>query len=133
MISYKKINLLDLNIQNTELRYGTSKDILILKSPIIIAEKDKDSLILKINNNSDSHDKFMNMCGYINTICIVNKIKTGIILNNTIILKKTNVSKFFDENKNNISFSKLKDIQKVVCSFTCCDGCFLIEHCLMIN
>jgi|TARA_B110000971_G_scaffold189773_1_gene200405 hypothetical protein len=133
MISYKKINLLDLNIQNTELRYGTSKDILILKSPIIIARKDKDGLILKINNNSDSHDKFLNMCGYINTICIVNKIKTGIILNNTIILKKTNVSKFFDENKNNISFSKLKDIQKVVCSFTCCDGCFLIEHCLMIN
>jgi hypothetical protein len=132
MISYKKINLFDLNINGIELRYGTSKDILILKSPIIIAEKDKDGLILKINNKSDSHDKFMNMCGYINTICIVNKIKTGIILNNTVILRKTEDSKFFDENKNNISFSKLKDKQKVVCSFTCCNGCFLISHCLIM-
>lgn len=133
MISYKNINLLGLHINDTELKYNSDTDALIIKSPIIIAEKNKDGLVLKFNNDSDSHDKFMNVCGYINTLCSVKKIDTNIILNNTVILKKTKGSKFFDENKDNISFSKIKDTQKFVVSFTCVDGRFLISQCLLIN
>ena len=133
MISYKNINLLGLHINDTELKYNSDTDALIIKSPIIIAEKNKDGLVLKFNNDSDSHDNFMNVCGYINTLCSVKKIDTNIILNNTVILKKTKGSKFFDENKDNISFSKIKDTQKFVASFTCVGGRFLISQCLLIN
>lgn len=133
MISYKQINLMDIYIQDKEIRYDTTKDTLTIKSPIIIAEKYKDSIILKINPDSANHDTFMNVCGYINTIYNINKIKTNIIINNTVVLKKTDNSKFFDENKNNISFLTLRDKQKVICSFTCKDGCFLISQCLLID
>ena len=68
MISYKKINLTGLYIHGTELRYNIAEDSLIIKSPIINAEKDNGRLILKINKDSHVHDNFMNVCGYIKTL-----------------------------------------------------------------
>jgi len=133
MLSYKKINLMEMYICDTNLMYKNVQDTLLIKSPIIIAEKTDNCLILKINNDSESHDKFMNVCGYINTLCSIKKINTDLITNNSIILKKTNLSKFFDENKNGLSFSKLKNTQKVICSFTCVSGNFLISECLLIS
>jgi len=124
---------LKMYIYENNLMYKDISDTLIIKSPIIIAEKNNDCLVLKINNDSENHDNFMNMCGYINTLCSINKINTDLITNNSIILKKTSLSKFFDENKNEMSFSKLKNIQKVICSFTCESGSFLISQCLLIN
>lgn len=133
MLSYKKINLLDLYIHDNYLMYRSVSDALVIKSPIIIAQKNDNGLVLKINNDSQSHDNFMNVCGYINTICSVKKINTDLITNNSIILKKTILSKFFDENKNIVSFSKLKNTQKVICSFNCISGNFYISECLHIN
>jgi len=133
MLSYKKINLMKMYIEEANLMYQDVSDTLLIKSPIIIAEKTDNYLILKINNDSENHDNFMNVCGYINTLCSINKINTDLITNNSIILKKTNSSKFFDENKNGLSFSKLKNTQKVICSFTCVSGSFLISQCLLIN
>jgi len=133
MISYKKINLTGLYIHGTELRYNTTGDILIIKSPIINAEKDNERLILKINKDSHIHDNFMNVCGYIKTLYNVKKINTDMSLNNAIILKNTTNSKFFNEYKNNIQFSKLKGTEKVVCSFTCNDGHFFISQCLLVD
>lgn len=133
MISYKKINLTGLYIHGTELRYIIPEDILIIKSPIINAEKDNGRLILKINKDSHIHDNFINVCGYIKTLYNVKKICTDMTLNSAIILKNTTSSKFFDEYKNDIPFSKLKGTEKVVCSFTCNDGHFLISQCLLVN
>jgi hypothetical protein len=133
MLSYRKINLLDMYILEDKLMCKNVLDPLLIKSPIIIAEKDDNCLNLKINNNSENHDNFMNVCGYINTLCSVKKIDTNLIVNNNIIIKKTNLSKFFDENRNEISFSKLKNTHKVVCSFTCVSGSFLLSECLLIN
>ena len=120
-------------IEETNLMYRDVTDVLLIKSPIIIAEKSDNCLNLKINNDSENHDNFMNVCGYINTLYSINKINTNLITNNNIILKKTSLSKFFDENKNEMSFSKLKKMQKVICSFTCVSGSFLISQCLLIN
>ena len=50
-----------------------------------------------------------------------------------VMLKNTTSSKFFDEYKNDIPFSKLKVTEKVVCSFTCNDGHFFISQCLLVN
>lgn len=133
MLSYKKINLMKMYIHETNLRYNDVPDTLLIKSPIIIAEKNDNCLILKINNDSESHDNFMNICGYINTICSIKKINTDLIVNNSIILKKTSLSKFFDEYRNSVSFSNLKNTQKVVCSFTCVSGNFLISECLLVH
>jgi len=134
MLSYKKINLMKMYIQEENLMYrDVFLDTLLIKSPIIIAEKGDNCLILKINNYSENHDNFMNVCGYINTLCSINKINTDIITNNSIILKKTSLSKFFDENKNEVSFSKFKKTQKVICSFNCVSGSFFISQCLLIN
>ena len=133
MLSYKKINLLDLYIHDNDLMYRGVSDTLVIKSPIIIAQKNDNGLVLKINKDSQSHDNFMNVCGYINTLYSVKKINTDLITNNSIILKKTILSKFFDENKNIVSFSKLKNPQKVICSFNCISGNFYISECLHIN
>jgi|TARA_B110001450_G_scaffold120288_1_gene113384 hypothetical protein len=133
MISYKKINLTGLYIHDTELKYNVNDDILIIKCPIIIAEKCDEGLILKINNDSHSHDNFMNVCGYIKTLYNVKKINTNATLNNMILLKNNTSSKFFDSDKNIIPFSKLKSEQKVVCSFKCVNGHFLISQCLLVN
>ena len=133
MLSYKKINLLDLYIHDNDLMYRGVSDTLVIKSPIIIAQKNDNGLVLKINNDSQSHDNFMNVCGYINIICSIKKINTDLITNNSIILKKTILSKFFDENKNIVSFSKLKNTQKVICSFNCISENFFISECLYIN
>lgn len=133
MLSYKRINLMKMYIEETNLMYKDFTDTLLIKSPIIIAEKSDNCIILKINNDSENHDNFMNVCGYINTLYSINKINTDLITNNSIILKKTSLSKFFDENKNEMSFSKLKKTQKVICSFTCVSGSFFISQCLLIN
>lgn len=133
MLSYKKINLMKMYIQETNLMYKDVSDTLLIKSPIIIAEKSDNCLILKINNDSENHDNFVNVCGYIDTLCSINKINTDLKTNGGIILKNTSLSKFFDENKNGVSFSKLKKSQKVICSFTCVSGSFFISQCLLIN
>jgi len=133
MLSYKIINLLDLYILDDVLMYKGVSDTLVIKTPIIIAQKNDTCLNLKINNDSESHDKLINVCGYINTLCSIKKINTDMIANNNIILKKTILSKFFDENRNIIPFSKIKNTQKMVCSFTCVSGDFLISECLLVN
>lgn len=124
---------MDVYILEDTLMYRDIIETLLIKSPIIIAEKKDNCLVLKINNDSENHDKFMNVCGYINTMCSVKKIDTDFIVNGNIIIKKTSLSKFFDENRNTISFSKLKNTQKVICSFTCVSGSFLLSECLLIN
>lgn len=124
---------MNMYILDDKLMYRDITDTLLIKSPIIIAQKNDNSLNLKINNDSENHDKFMNLCGYINTLCSVKKIDTDFLVNNTIIIKNTSLSKFFDENRNGISFSKLKNTQKVVCSFTCVSGNFLLSECLLIG
>lgn len=124
---------MNMYILEDKLMYRDIIDTLLIKSPIIIAQKNDNSLNLKINNDSENHDKFMNVCGYINTLCSVKKIDTDFLVNSTIIIKNTSLSKFFDENRNVISFSKLKNTQKVVCSFTCVSGNFLLSECLIIG
>lgn len=131
MTSYKKINMLDLTIENEKLIYN--QDILTLKTPIIIAKKHDGNLLLKINNCSESHDKFMNLCGYINTLYSIKKIKTDIVLNGCIVLKQDNMSRFFDENRNNIIFDKINREQKIICTVVCDKGNFIIEQCLLVN
>lgn len=124
---------MDMYILDDKLMYRDTIDTLLIKSPIIIAQKNVNCLNLKINNDSENHDKFMNLCGYINTLCSIKKIDADFLVNNTIIIKNTSLSKFFDENRNGISFSKLKNTQKVVCSFTCVSGNFLLSECLLID
>lgn len=131
MTSYKKINMLDLNIEDGKLKYN--QDILTLKTPIILEEKQGNVLLLKINFDSKNHDIFNNLCGYINTIYNIKKIKTDIISNGCILLKETKSSRFFDENKNAINFNKIKSNQKIVSTFICDNGEFIIDQCLLVN
>ena len=124
---------MDMYILDDKLMYRDIIDTLLIKSPIIIAQKTDNCLTLKINNDSENHDKFMNLCGYINTLYSIKKIDTDFLVNSSIIIKNTSLSKFFDENRNELSFSKLKKTQKVVCSFTCVSGNFLLSECLLIG
>ena len=124
-------NYLGITIENEKLIYN--KDVLTLKTPIIIAKKHNSNLLLKINNFSENHDIFMNLCGYINTLYNIKKIKTDIMLNGCIILKHNNMSRFFDENRNNITINKINYEQKMICTIICDKGNFIIEQCLLIN
>ena len=132
MLSYKKINLLDLKI-NDDFIIQNKDEILELKSPIITYNLKESTIHLKINKYSDSHNLCMNICGYIIRLFKISKVNINCIINEHIVLNITECSKFYDENSKLISNKNLKKEGKIVCSFTCDKGKFYIKNLLLIK
>ena len=132
MISYKKINILDLRVTPEYILNNKDKEFYI-KSPIIMY-KIKDAYIhLIINKNSDSHNLFLNMCGYIDRLFKIRDIPVNLIIDNNIIVNTTDTSKFYDENSKLTSKGNFKKDGKAVCSFTCNNGEFNLSQILLIK
>ena len=136
MISYKDINTLDISLENGVVKY--KHEVMLMKTPIIIMERntndndnesdndnDNDNnneILLKINKESQLHDKLFTICGYIDTLYKLKKINSKIINQNKIIINNRRDTKFFDSNRNCIPFSKVKNNVKVIFSLGCKDG-----------
>ena len=104
MISYKKIDISKIKLENSTLIYDDKE--LIIKSPIInfkiIKEENYNKIKLICNDDSHVHDIFLNTIGYIERIYEYNKIKTNFISDNIINVCTNENSRFFDVNTKEI-------------------------------
>ena len=104
MISYKKIDISKIKLENSTLIYDNQE--LIIKSPIInfkiIKDENCNKIKLICNDDSQVHDIFLNTIGYIERIYEYNKIKTNFISDNNINLIIDKYSRFFDINTKEI-------------------------------
>lgn len=131
MISYKKINMVDLSLDDEQLKY--KGDNLLLKTPIIYVNRDDNKFLMKINKMSKPHDTFLNICGYINTLHSTKKKECDLINNDCIVAFSTNESRFFNKDRNIISSMSFKKETKVICSLYCNKGKLIISECLIIE
>jgi len=131
MISYKKIDLLKLSVLNECLLFN--EEMLIIKSPIMEYEFIEDIFILKINQDSDRHNTFLNLCSHIERLFRTFNIKSKIIINNNINIYTDNNSKFYYSKKKKINKKLVKNTGKIICSFTCKNGKYFLKEMLQIK
>ena len=137
MFSYKKIDMLNLTVEDNFVYYNN--EILIIKSPIINYELKDEELMLKINGDSDSHIIFLNLCSYIERLFKNLKIKINIIINrNDIINRSVKIlinknSKFYDTDREEMFKNNVKSLGKVICSFSVENGNLILHEMLQIK
>lgn len=131
MISYKKINLLDITMSDNIIKDKDNE--LEIKSPIMIYSINNNNLILNANVNSDLHNLFLNICGYISRLFKIKQIKSDFIKQDTINVDILDTSKFYNENSKSISFKNVKTEGKSICSFVCSDGKLKLKNFLLIS
>ena len=139
MFSYKKIDMLNLTVEDNFVYYNN--EILIIKSPIINYELKDEELMLKINGDSDSHIIFLNLCSYIERLLknLKIKIKINIITNrNDIINRSVKIlinknSKFYDTDREEMFKNNVKSLGKVICSFSVENGDLILHEMLQIK
>ena len=104
MISYKKIDISKIKLENSTLIYDDKE--LIIKSPIInfkiIKEENYNKIKLICNDDSHVHDIFLNTIGYIERIYEYNKIEINFVSDNIINVYTNENSRFFDFNTKEI-------------------------------
>jgi len=132
MISYKKINLLDLSITPDFVIQNKNIDLQI-KSPIIMYSIKDSLLCLQINKNSDTHNLFQNLCGYIDRLFKIKNVESHLINDDNIILNIEDSSKFYDENSKITLRSNIKKEGKTICSFKCDNGKFTLNQFLSLK
>ena len=94
----------------------------------------KDNLLsLNINENSDAHNLFLNICGYIDRLYKLKQFKTCFIQQDTVNVDILDTSNFYNENNKIISIKNVKTEGKAICSFLCSDGKFKLKNFLIIN
>jgi hypothetical protein len=139
MFSYKKIDLLRLQLQELENSIYYNNEILIIKSPIINYEFKDEKLMLKINADSDSHITFMNLCSYIERLFKNSKINVEIIKNRNdienrcVIIFINEKSKYYDADKEEIFKSNIKSSGKIICSFSANNGKLILIQLLQLQ
>lgn len=137
MFSYKKIDMLNLTVEDNFVYYNN--EILIIKSPIINYELKDEELMLKINGDSDCHIIFLNLCSYIERLFKNLKIKINIITNrNDIINRSVKIlinknSKFYDTDREEMFKNNVKSLGKVICSFSVENGNLILHEMLQIK
>lgn len=132
MLSYKKINLLDLRLCE-DFSIKNKEEVLEIKSPIIMYNLNETMLELYINKYSESHNLFMNICGYIDRLFKITDISCKCIKNEKIIINITETSKFYDENSKLFNGKNIKKEGKIICSFVCNRGQFNLKSLLFIK
>ena len=132
MTSYKKIDLLDLSLSD-ECTIKNKKDLLEIKSPIIVYKIEDCNLLLYTNKYSDTHNLFLNLCSYIDRLFKMRDIPFNKIKNNNISINITPNSKFYDKNNKLLNIKDIQKEGKIICSFVCLNGFFELTNFLLIN
>jgi hypothetical protein len=137
MISYKKIDMLNLHLVEDSIYYKNNE--LIIKSPIINYEFKDEQFFLKINDDSDLHIKFIDLCSYIERLFKNSKIKTDIIKyrsdinSRSILISLSEKCKFYDTDREEIFRSNIKTSGKIICLILCKNGRFTVNELLQIK
>tara|TARA_B100000902_G_C27235917_1_gene877404 strand:- start:769 stop:1182 length:414 start_codon:yes stop_codon:yes gene_type:complete len=137
MISYKHIDILQLSINNENKLLHKDK-ILEIKSPIIlfsIKEEEEDYLYLSINKESNSHNIFLNLSGYIERLYNIKNIDTNLFTKDIIKVYIGNDINYqvFDTDYKNITKEKLKYGGKAIMSFVVSNGKYELVQLLILN
>jgi len=137
MISYKHIDILQLSINNENKLLHKDK-IVEIKSPIIlfsVKEEDEDYLHLSINKESNSHNIFLNLSGYIERLYNIKNIDTNLYTKDIIKVYIGNDINYqvFDTDHKNITKEKLKYGGKAIMSFVISNGKYELVQLLMLN
>lgn len=132
MLSYKNINLLDLRLSDDNI-INNKDETLQIKSPIITYSIKDTLLYLNINNHSDSHNLFMNICGYIDRLFKITEISCNSVIKNKIVINILEDSKFYDENGKLMNIRHVRKEGKIICSFICSNGEFHLKNFLPIK
>ena len=131
MLSYKKINLLDLRLENSTIKNKNTE--LEIKTPIITFTLENSLLYLNINRNSEQHTMLLNICEYIDRLFKISNINSNFLHQEKITLNVTNTSKIYDENSKIINIKNIKKDGKIICSFICHSGQFYLKNLLFIK
>ena len=133
MISYKKINLLDISLSDSIIKNKDKDHELEIKSPIMMYEISNNKLLLEVNIYSELHNSFLNICGYIDRLFKIKQIQSDFINNNKIIINILDTSKFYNENSKCVNIRELKTEGKMICSFICSEGILKLKNFLLIS
>lgn len=129
MISYKKIDLLHLSVNGeNELLLNDVK--INIKSPVMSIYRENDYVVCTLNKEANNHNLYLNLCGYISRLFNIKHIKCDFIKENSVYFNITNSSRFYDENKKEIS--AIKDNNKGIISFYSQNGELLLHQFLKI-
>ena len=129
MISYKKIDLLQLSV-NSENELLLNDIKINIKSPVLYINRENNYIVCSVNKDSDNHNLFLNLCGYIFRLFNIKQLDCSFIKENSIYINITNSSRFYDENKKEIN--AIKDNNKGIISFYGQNGELLLHQFLKI-
>tara|TARA_Y100001970_G_scaffold256639_1_gene334576 strand:+ start:2463 stop:2867 length:405 start_codon:yes stop_codon:yes gene_type:complete len=134
MISYKKIDISKIKLDDNIISYNDQE--LVIKSPIInfkiVKVENNNKIKLLCNDDSQIHDIFLNIIGYIERIYDYNKIKTNFISNNNIIVCVNETSRFFDVNTKEIDIENIIG-DKCIVSLTFINKSLVLTQLLLIK
>lgn len=129
MISYKKIDLLHLSVNcENELLLNDIK--INIKSPVMSISRENNYVVCIVNKEANNHNLFLNLCGYISRLFNIKRVKCNFIKENSVCVNITSSSRFYDENKKEIS--AIKDNNKGIISFYSQNGELLLHQFLKI-
>ena len=132
MISYKNIDLLNINLVKNDINFG--EELLIIKTPRIyltdISNTDNNCLRARIDTSINTHNRLKEVLLYISRIYKNNEIVSDIIedYNFNILLDKN--SRFFDSGHNVISKNSFNRESRAVCSIFIKNGHIYLHQCL---
>ena len=119
MISYKKINLLDIKKENEEIVLNNKE--FTIKTPIMYLNKEGNKIKLLLNKYSPNHIEFDNLLQNINRIYDINNYYP-----NEFIILDINNTKFYNNNGNNIDYSDIDFCKKCFCKLKTKDNLLLL-------
>lgn len=131
MISYKKIDILNIRVKENNKLYYKENEFHI-KSPIMFYEIKDSVLEVKINKYSELHNTFFNICSYIERLFIATEHKTKLIGSNIISVNIDSDSKFYDENSKHILKNNLNKEGKCLFAFKYDNNNFILTQFLLI-
>jgi len=131
MISYKKINLLDLRLIDGAI--NNKETLLEIKSPIMNYEVKDSEINLILNKYSDAHNSFANICGYICRLFKITDIPCDCVKPESITMRVTSDSKVYNIDSKAINFKTLKKEGKMICSFVCDNGNMYLKNLLLVK
>lgn len=134
MVSYRKIDILQLTLDD-ELNLRHKTDIIEIKSPILLftVGEDNDYLYFDINKDSEQHNVFLNLNGYIDRLFCIKNIKTTICSKDKIIVSIGRDCKLFDSVGTKISKDGIMHGGKAIYSYTVVRGVNVLKQLLMVK
>jgi hypothetical protein len=134
MLSYKKIDIIQLSLDD-ELNLCHKNEKIEIKSPILLFTFGDDNKYLSfdINKDSEQHNVFLNLVGYIDRLFGIKNIKTNLYNKDKIIVYIGHDYKLFDSFGKKITKESIQHGGKAIYSYTVVDGINILNQLLLVK